>query len=87
MMVYCFTRTTDWAEWLRIKEAFAYEIKNVVEQAGSGFAFPSQSIYVESWPAGEEAYPLPRDASAAGATQKPVTAPAKPTPGASVAES
>lgn len=86
LMLYCFTRSTDWGEWLRIREALVLEIKALVEKVGTGFAFPSQSIYVESWPAGEEAYPLPRDASAAGAPQKPVTAPAKPTPGASVAE-
>ncbi len=50
MMLYCFTRTTDWGEWLEIKERLAYHIKQTVEQAGSGFAFPSQSVYVESVP-------------------------------------
>ena len=50
IMLYCFTRTTDWGEWLEIKEGLAYQIKEIVEGAGSGFAFPSQSIYVESLP-------------------------------------
>ncbi len=50
IMVYCFTRTTVWGEWLAIKEALAYEIKRIVEEAGSGFAFPSQSVYVETLP-------------------------------------
>ena len=50
IMVYCFTRTTVWGEWLAIKEALAYEIKRIVEEAGTGFAFPSQSIYVETLP-------------------------------------
>ncbi len=50
IMVYCFTRTTQWGEWLAIKEQLAYEIKRIVEEAGTGFAFPSQSIYVESLP-------------------------------------
>lgn len=50
-LVYCFTKTTVWGEWLEIKEAFAMEIKRIVEEeAGTGFAFPSQSIYVESMP-------------------------------------
>jgi len=50
-LVYCFTKTTDWGQWLEIKEAFALEIKQIVEdKAGTGFAFPSQSIYVESLP-------------------------------------
>jgi len=50
IMLYCFTKTTVWGEWLEIKERLAYHIKEVVEGAGSGFAFPSQSLYVESMP-------------------------------------
>jgi MscS family membrane protein len=50
-MLYCFTKTTNWGEWLEIKENLAYAIKDIVEGAGSGFAFPSQSLYVESLPA------------------------------------
>lgn len=50
-IVYCFTKTTVWGEWLEIKEDFALAIKEIVEEkAGTGFAFPSQSIYVESLP-------------------------------------
>lgn len=48
-MIYCFTKTTNWGEWLEIKEEFALAIKEIVEEkAGTGFAFPSQSIYIES---------------------------------------
>lgn len=50
IMLYCFTLTTDWGKWLRIKEDLAYAVKSIVEGAGSGFAFPSQSLYVESFP-------------------------------------
>ena len=50
IMLYCFTKTTNWGEWLKIKEDLAYHIMKVVEGAGTGFAFPSQSIYVESLP-------------------------------------
>ncbi|MDY0131036.1 MAG: mechanosensitive ion channel family protein [Desulforegulaceae bacterium] len=46
-MIYCFTKTTVWREWLEIKEAFALEIKKIVAESGTDFAFPSQSIYVE----------------------------------------
>jgi MscS family membrane protein len=53
IMVYCFTRTTNWGEWLEIKEALACKIKEIVEQAGTGFAFPSRSIYVETVPEGQ----------------------------------
>lgn len=55
LMVYCFTHTTNWGEWLKVKEALAYEIKVIVERAGTGFAFPSQSLYVETLPDGVSA--------------------------------
>ncbi len=51
IMLYCFTRTTNWGEWLEIKESLAYAIKEIVEGAGSAFAFPSHSLYIESGPA------------------------------------
>ena len=47
----CFTKTTDWGEYLEVKEEFAIAIKEIVEdKARTGFAFPSASIYVESLP-------------------------------------
>ncbi|MGY9061670.1 MAG: mechanosensitive ion channel family protein [Rhodospirillales bacterium] len=50
IMLYCFTKTTNWGEWLEIKEQLAFHIKQIVEGAGSGFAFPSQSLYIEAIP-------------------------------------
>lgn len=50
IMIYCFTNTTNWGEWLEIKENLACRIKEIVEEAGTGFAFPSQSVYLESVP-------------------------------------
>lgn len=50
IMLYCFTKTTQWGEWLEIKERLAYAVKEVVEGAGASFAFPSQSLYVEALP-------------------------------------
>ena len=50
IMLYCFTRTTVWGEWLELKEQLAYRVKEIVEGAGTGFAFPSQSVYVEALP-------------------------------------
>jgi len=50
IMLYCFTNTTNWGKWLEIKERLAYHIKDVVEGAGSAFAFPSTSLYVQSMP-------------------------------------
>lgn len=50
IMVYCFTVTTQWGEWLKIREQLAYKIKEIVEGAGTAFAFPSQSLYLETVP-------------------------------------
>jgi MscS family membrane protein len=52
-MLYCFTRTVFWGQWLEIKEKLALKVKAIVEGAGTGFAFPSRSIYM-STPAGEK---------------------------------
>ena len=50
MLVQAFTETNDWAEYLKIKEELAVNIMNIVEDCNAGFAFPSQSLYVESIP-------------------------------------
>ncbi len=47
MLVQTFTVTNDWAEFLKIKENLAVKIIEIVENNGAGFAFPSQSLYVE----------------------------------------
>lgn len=61
IMLYCFTKTTNWGEWLEIKEALAYAIKDIVEGAGSAFAFPSQSLYIETASEGSpEPFVLPQ---------------------------
>jgi len=68
ILLYCFTKTTKWGEWLEIKERLAYKVKDIVEGAGAGFAFPSQSIYLESVP-GEAAEIFHPPAGDAPATQ------------------
>ena len=50
MLVQAFTQTNDWGEYLMIKEELAVDIIKIVERNLAGFAFPSQSIYVESFP-------------------------------------
>ncbi len=47
MLVQTFTVTNDWAEFLKIKETLAVKIIEIVENNEAGFAFPSQSLYVE----------------------------------------
>ena len=60
VMLYCFTKTTKWGEWLRVKERLAYQVKEIVEGHSAGFAFPSTSLYIETLPLGTpEQFPLP----------------------------
>ncbi len=47
MLVQTFTVTNEWAEFLKIKENLAVKIIEIVEKNEAGFAFPSQSLYVE----------------------------------------
>lgn len=58
ILLYCFTRTTNWGEWLAIKEQLALKIKEIVEGAGSGFALPSRSLYLESTADAPEPFPF-----------------------------
>jgi MscS family membrane protein len=47
ILVYCFTRATELGEYKAAQERLALEIKKIVSDSGSKFAFPSRSIYVE----------------------------------------
>lgn len=51
IVLYAFTKTTNWVEWLDIKQDLLLAIKRIVEDAGSAFAFPSTTLYLEQ---GEE---------------------------------
>jgi MscS family membrane protein len=64
ILLYCFTKTTAWGEWLAVKEVLAYKVKEIVEGHGAAFAFPSTSLYVESLPLGvPEAFTPPMPSS------------------------
>ena len=45
--LYYFTKTTDWLLWRKIVEEHMLAFMKIVDSAGSSFAFPSQSVYVE----------------------------------------
>ncbi|ABI75775.1 transporter, small conductance mechanosensitive ion channel (MscS) family [Hyphomonas neptunium ATCC 15444] len=47
LLIYTFTKTTNWGEWLKIKEEFAYIVMDIIERNGAAFAFPSQTIYMD----------------------------------------
>jgi len=50
IFIYCFTNTANWQEYLDIKEDINYKIIEIVQSNSSDFAFPSQSLYIESLP-------------------------------------
>lgn len=50
IFIYTFTHTAQWDQYLEIREDIHLKIIKIVEGHGSAFAFPSQSLYVESLP-------------------------------------
>ncbi len=51
ILVNCFTKSLAWEDWMQAKEDLAFAIKDIVEtKAKTGFAFPSQTLYVETLP-------------------------------------
>ena len=50
IFIYTFTNTANWAKYMDIKEDINLKIMKIVEENNSSFAFPSQSLYVESLP-------------------------------------
>ncbi len=51
---YFFTNTTNWQEYLMVRERINLSIMKIVEENKARFAFPSQSLYVESLPNSNE---------------------------------
>lgn len=46
ILVYCFTITTEWSEWLAIQQRVYLKIIEVVHENEACFALPSQTIYM-----------------------------------------
>jgi len=42
ILIYCFARTVDWAEWLAVKEDVLFKIALILEQNNLEFAYPTQ---------------------------------------------
>ena len=47
IMVYCFTRTTHWAEWLAIQQDIYLKIVGIVHARQADFAYPTQTLFLE----------------------------------------
>ena len=48
ILIYCFTKSVNWQEWLEIKEDVMHKIMEIMEKNSLEFAFPSLSIYNEN---------------------------------------
>ena len=66
-LIYTFTNTTNWGEWLAIKEEMAVAVFEIIEKAGTGFAFPSRTLYMQQQDAPEIMSPPKRHPSVAKA--------------------
>jgi len=47
IMIYCFSKSVIWGEWLDTKEDVMHKIMEILEQNNLEFAFPSLSLYTE----------------------------------------
>jgi MscS family membrane protein len=50
LLIYTFSKTSNWERYLKIKEEVNLNIMKIVEKNRVAFAFPSQSLYIESLP-------------------------------------
>ena len=48
--IYCFTHTTHWQTYHRIKQDVLMDVGNIILQHDAEIAFPSQSVFLESVP-------------------------------------
>jgi MscS family membrane protein len=47
ILIYAFSKSTEWKVWLEVKQDVLYKIWRILEQHELEFAFPSQSIYFD----------------------------------------
>ena len=45
---YYFTKSTDWGEFMKVRESTYLNIMKIVENNGSSFAFPTQTLHIEN---------------------------------------
>lgn len=50
ILVYCFSTTTKWGEWLDVRQDVMLKIMDIIASHNLSFAFPSQSLYIEEMP-------------------------------------
>lgn len=50
IMIYCFTRTTQWIEYHKVREDVLLKIGEVIEEHGAEIAFPTRTLKIDSVP-------------------------------------
>ena len=48
ILVYCFTKSVIWAEWLETKQDVLKQIAQIMDNNNLSFAFPSRSVYLSN---------------------------------------
>ena len=82
ILVYCFTATTVWGEYLQAREEVCTAIMDILEELGMEIAFPSRSLYLRGQ--AQDMLPAPAGdglAEAAAFVPGKGSAPAAPPPG------
>lgn len=63
MLVQCYTRTTNWDQWMKVKEDLNLEIKTIVEdKAKASFVYPTMNVTVDQWLGEKRETPVKLDA-------------------------
>lgn len=73
--IVCFTIGTTWDDWMAAKQQLNYRIMEIVKAAGTDFAFPSRTVYVQPVNAPERfTLPAPSEAVAQASKLKQASA-------------
>lgn len=49
IIVYCFTKTVVWAEWLAAQQNIYFNIISVIKKDNAELAYPTQNIYLNNY--------------------------------------
>jgi MscS family membrane protein len=47
ILIYCFSKSIDWAEWLAVKQDVIMKVAEIFEKNNLEFAFPTRTVYLE----------------------------------------
>ena len=47
ILIYTFAKTTDWQEWLEVKQDVMFRLMEILQRHGLEFAFPSRTLYFD----------------------------------------